>query len=725
MKKLYVGLLLLCVSFAFGQSRMVAKKVQELNAKSERFVGFDLFSKNNDSQKASRFLTSASDVTVLNINPQELSRIVEQAPDYMSISVPYQNEMIQVQMYKQNILTDDFKVKDADGNFYDYKPGQYYRGIVNGDYTSIVAISFFDDNVMGVISTTGKGNVVLGKSTDKLDYVSYSDKNLLGENPFVCGIDDLEYNKQMEQQIQFDPDAVTSPETDNCVRIYYEVGYRPYFNNGSDVAATVDWLTGIQNNIGTLYNNDDISMALNMVKVWTYQDPYNGSFGQNLEKFAQTVTDFEGDIAHLVKTPETTSVAYLNSLCTDYRYAYSAISMNYSNVPTYSWTIMAMTHEMGHGLGSPHTHACAWNGNNTAIDGCGPAWGNNEGCNGPIPPEGGTIMSYCHGVSVGINFNLGFGPQPAALIRNTVDSKTCLQTSCVDQDDFCNISIEELAVTPQTDGSYQVEFVDETSTQWQYRVYPFGTTPPTTWQPVSSTNFVIPETVFITPNQYYELEVINTCDDGAVGRGRTAILLPGDFCDGTLFTDTGGESGAYSSNEHIIKTFYPSSSTEKVALSFVRIGLQTNRDFMYVHNGDSVDAPLFEGGTLTGNNNPGPSFASTHSSGAITIEFTSDASGNSYGWEAIVNCSSLGIEEMGDSYGITVYPNPTSDILNIASQKAKIESATITDTSGRIVLTNQLSSNNGVVKIGHLPKGVYILTLKVDGKNVTKKIIKK
>src|SRR5690606_2513118 len=227
-----------------------------------------------------------------------------------------------------------------------------------------------------------KGNVVMGKSNDKQDYISYSDKNLLGENPFVCGVDDLEFNKQMEQQIQFDPNMEYTPNSEQCVKIYYEVAYRPYLQNGSDLIATVDWLTGIQNNIGTLYNNDDISVALNMVKVWTYDDPYDGSYGENLEEFAQTVTDFEGDIAHLVNYPTTTSVAYLNSLCTDWRYAYSGIAMSYAQVPTYSWTIMAMTHEMGHGFGSPHTHACAWNGNNTAIDGCGPAAGYSEGCTG-------------------------------------------------------------------------------------------------------------------------------------------------------------------------------------------------------------------------------------------------------------------------------------------------------------------------------------------------------
>ncbi|MBL0009099.1 MAG: hypothetical protein IPP25_18495 [Saprospiraceae bacterium] len=63
-------------------------------------------------------------------------------------------------------------------------------------------------------------------------------------------------------------------------------------------------------------------------------------------------------------------------------------------------------------MGSPHTHACAWNGNNTAIDGCGPAAGYNEGCNGPLPQDG-TIMELCHLASgVGIDFNWASDLQP-------------------------------------------------------------------------------------------------------------------------------------------------------------------------------------------------------------------------------------------------------------------------------------------------------------------------
>jgi hypothetical protein len=81
---------------------------------------------------------------------------------------------------------------------------------------------------------------------------------------------------------------------------------------------------------------------------------------------------------------------------------------------------MVVTHEMGHLMGSRHTHACVWNGNNTAIDGCAATEGNCP--QPPIPAGGGTIMSYCHLQGVGINFNNGFGPQPTAAILNNIEA---------------------------------------------------------------------------------------------------------------------------------------------------------------------------------------------------------------------------------------------------------------------------------------------------------------
>lgn len=714
MKNVYLITLFLCSLFCFGQIRSVSKKVQELNSKNQQFKGYNLFTVNSDVQKATKYFTSATDVTVLNLNENQLNRLMEEAPNYVKIAVPYQNTTVEVELFKHNIFTEGFVAKDEQGNVLDFTVGEYYRGIVEGDYESLVAISFFENDVMGVISSQQYGNIILGKSTDKEDFITYSDKNLLGENPFVCGVDELDADLP-GTPADFDPEMMSTTMTENCVKIYYEIAYRPYQQNNYNVQNTINWLTGIQNNIGTLYANDNINVALHEVKIWTSDDPYDGSYSENLEEFKNTVTDFNGDLAHLVNNPTTTSVAYVNSLCTDFNYAYSGISMTYAQVPTYSWTIMAMTHEMGHALGSPHTHACAWNGNNTAIDGCGPAAGFDEGCDGPIPSDGGTIMSYCHLTSAGINFLKGFGDQPGALIRSTIDSKPCLGSDC-----SCTSTINGIAVSYLEGGDVQAQITDNTSTEWRYKVYPFGASDTGEWQTTTNTTFTIPG---LSPETYYELLVTNMCGDLEGGEKR-AIILTGNFCNGALFTDTGTATGNYENNQHIVKTFYPATPSHKLSLTFSRIGLQTNQDFMYIYNGDTTEADLFDGGEITGNNNPGPSFTSTHASGAITIEFVSDATGPAYGWEATVNCEAvLSIEDMTNSKEITVYPNPTSSVLNIDAKK-EIISIQLNDVSGKTVLAKKSNLLKDNINIQHLPKGVYILTVEMKGQTVTKKIIK-
>ncbi len=419
-------------SWTFAQMlRPVARQVQDYHDRRVPVQRYHLFTPDNDTGKHSGYRKAATDITVIKLVPGELKRLLHEKPDFIEITFPYrETSAVTVELYRHRLTTADFLLTTETGKALSYTPGVYYQGIIKGEPGSVAAFSFFSGNIMGVASSPSSGNIVLGKTKDASDYVSYTDTALTGKNPFACAADIIPEGPQGKAYA--DPAALKDNEakvTEKCIRIYYEIGYKAYQNNGSDVYATADWLSGIHNNIATLYYNDGIKISLNEIRIWTTPDPYTGTYSDNLADFRTNRQVFNGDLAHLVNWPATTSIAYVNSLCTTYRYAYSAVDQTYPQIPVYSWTIHAMTHEMGHSFGSPHTHACAWNGNNTAIDGCGPLAGANEGCNGPVPASG-TIMSYCHLVSAGVNFSNGFGPQPAALMRNIIDSKTCIGTNC-------------------------------------------------------------------------------------------------------------------------------------------------------------------------------------------------------------------------------------------------------------------------------------------------------
>lgn len=720
-KKLLTICILQCAVFGFSQNlRPVAAKVSEYHSQKKTFEKYNLFTVNDNSEKLAEYKRAATDISVLSVDHKQLKKLVHNKPEYLEVSFPFDGKQITMELYKNEIFTRDFKVTTSKGEIADYTPGVYYQGIVKGDNQSVVAFSFFDTDIVGVASTLELGNIVVGKAKNSNDFVSYSDSKLTGLNPFICGVDELAENQN--QKISFDPNTQKNAGkvlTQNCVRIYYEICYAPYVNNSSDITATTNWLTAIHNNIATLYNNDDVKIALNEVFVWTTPDPYTGNPNANLASFRTNRQTFNGDLAHLVNQPSTTSVAYVNSLCTTSRHAYSGASQTYSNVPVYSWTIEAMTHEMGHSLGSPHTHACAWNGNSTAIDGCGTQAGFPEGTcpTGPIPSSvvKGTIMSYCHLLSgVGINFANGFGPQPGALIRSTVDSKPCLGTDCTTA---CSTTISGLSVSNITQTSANASFNDATSLSWKYKLTKFDGTS------VSSGNTTSQSLSFsnLQPATYYLLSVGTDCS--AAYQRTQLFMTDGNWCNGALFTDTGGTTANYGNNQTFIKTFYPTAGA--LSMTFTEFGLEQDYDFMYVYNGPSTSSPLFANGNgLTGATLPG-TFTSTHPSGAITVRFVSDESENDIGWKANFSCSVLAVEDADiKDNSVSIYPNPAKSIITISSKEA-LKSLKIFDEAGRLVRAeSSLKGSRLDVNISSMQTGNYVITVETEKQKVTKKLIK-
>ncbi|PSG94081.1 T9SS type B sorting domain-containing protein, partial [Mesoflavibacter zeaxanthinifaciens] len=109
---------------------------------------------------------------------------------------------------------------------------------------------------------------------------------------------------------------------------------------------------------------------------------------------------------------------------------------------------------------------------------------------------------------------------------------------------------------------------------------------------------------------------------------------------GGVFYDSGGSAGNYANDESFILTICPDTAGQQVQLDFVAFSTQNGTDEMTIYDGDSTAANAF--GTFSGGGasaNPGfVSATPNNPTGCLTIEFTSDASANTTGWEANVSC---------------------------------------------------------------------------------------
>jgi hypothetical protein len=312
--------------------------------------------------------------------------------------------------------------------------GVHYRGTVKGHKGSLVSMSIFDKGMTGFVSFPERGNFQLNPNTHVsmgafVNHVLYPVSSLPIRKTYECVAAEGEPYRAEELK-----SFGTLRSEPKCIKVYYEIDYDIFQDKGG-VAPSLQFLTSLFNQVGTLYSNDGVQIRLSGVKIWDIPSPYNGADSeQMLTQFGATRTSFTGDIGQLISYKASGGIAWVRGVCspTRFRLSFASIDNSFQNFPTYSWSVFVMAHELGHTLGSSHTHACVWNGNNTAIDGC---YSTEGGCSSfGLPAAGGTIMSYCHLRRVGVNFSLGFGVQPGNVIRNTIAQASCL-TNC-DATDF-------------------------------------------------------------------------------------------------------------------------------------------------------------------------------------------------------------------------------------------------------------------------------------------------
>ncbi len=704
----------------------IAQKISELQNSRIVFDPINVFieGKNGADEEISKVV---NDATLTKLNIQKTNQLVADKKEYIELVIPFQNHIVSLLLYRVNPTAEGFHVDTDKGKNIKYELGLYYRGIIKGDNKSVATFNFFNGECSGIFSSPTLGNIVIGKLKNKENqtkYIVYSDAKMNVLNQFDCHV------KESELLPSTNKSSSKSALSTRCASIYFEVDYDLFSINNSNETDTTNWLTSVFNNIQTLYDNDGISVALKSVYIWTVQDPYNGigtTSYEYLSAFAANTPIFDGDLGQLVGIDPGglggVAIA-INGLCSQNNYSYSDVDIDYATVPTFSWTVQVMTHELGHLLGSPHTHGCYWNGNNTAIDGCGPTANTQytEGncATGPLPQgnEGGTIMSYCHLVAgIGINLANGFGPQPASLILDTVNNSTCLSTDCINT---CINMVTDIAVSDITNNAVSITWNEAgNATSWQVSVTPFSSTN-IVWNTLTTTSYSVSG---LNPNTYYVVRVRPVCLGDAISSSKEKIFATSNtnLCN-FIFTDTGGSTSNYSDMESWVRTMMPTGTGLKIKASFTSFNLESTFDFLYIYNGPDEFYPDLTSGGLSGTGNPGV-FNSTHSTGALTFKFYSDQAENRSGWVANITCTgSLG-ENSNDFIDFSYYPNPTTGKVAISSKDTITEIA-IYNVQGQLLFGQKLNELNANIDISKFASGTYFFTIKFNDKEANFKILK-
>ncbi len=447
-KHLYLVLLILMVrQVAVAQTPQISPLqhfIQESERRGETFERIALFDfAADESNKHGNFIK-------LSVSVEKLKAISREKPTSILVNVPINGrESIELKMTKVDLFTEDFQLltEDASGQQkIQADLGVCYRGIVPSQPGPSLATLRIYGNQIYAFFAIDDHQWELQQARESDDYILVRDPKSDQEGlRFDCGTPDDALHAPPPGSME---DALTVYNA-HCVKVYFEVDFGLYQQFGSSINNVLNHVANLFATISLAYHNEGISMAISTTLMWQFPDPYAddtrihalNDFGDN----RQNLIVYNADIAALLSwhTSPLFGIAGAGggALCTTYTPSsdyntnanigpYIFCDLNYGGsyynfpVPVFNNQIYLIVHELGHVIGSPHTHWCGWPGG--AIDNCNATEG---GCSiGPAPTNGGTFMSYCITAASPMNFLAGFGPLPGNAIRSAVFNANCLTT---------------------------------------------------------------------------------------------------------------------------------------------------------------------------------------------------------------------------------------------------------------------------------------------------------
>ena len=373
--------------------------------------------------------------TFFNVNRQKTFNVWDKNKQKINKNFLFESFVSKLPDGKKDIYdkieVDDILVKTSSGKSYIYKP------IIYRSRTYLSTLHYTKKGWQGTYTSDGKRFFNMTPSEIVVD-------NSLKKIPLTCN--SLDTNQQVQSSNLVNADFYNPNRLiKKTCKVYSEVMNSIHISWGSDSTLTRDNVVTIWANSSAIFLREGVKVSLREIFIWDDQvDPYEGlNYSQILTKFrsniiAGTPTSTTQHFKHLIGKeviPNGVGIAsHVNGQSNGYSNANPSLFPNNcffftdvynGQIPTgnlgttWSVPVYLFTHELGHVLGSKHTHSCVWYNDQGSFIGSIDSCDVNNCSNAPISNNNGTIMSYCNNNGY-VNFNLGFGKYPRYSIRSNL-----------------------------------------------------------------------------------------------------------------------------------------------------------------------------------------------------------------------------------------------------------------------------------------------------------------
>ncbi len=462
MKKLIFLFLSITTTITYGQDWAVKKMVINKKATTIAFTTIPAFTITANKQLAKR-----GTYQQIQLSTSFTSQLMTQSPAAIRIAIPVSStETMQCDLVKFDLGNIKF-TENNDQVIEHIKPPLTYHGIVDGEQKRNNVVLTVNDDYISLIATLQDKTIQITKAdeTIKNSYRLYnSDKIQFPKTAQDCGTTETPFTVPPSSQKLTSNSKITGGP--KCVNVFVDCFDSLYYWRGSNTQQTINYVYELFNAVATGYANEQVTVQISGINVWTTADPYRGDTRENArdDLAANYKDNFWGNICvgldYSTNAPRSgvASIGIVKGLpvntCQVYTVAkneFAYCDLNYTTIATVKdfpnganttgAAIYLVMHEIGHLLGSRHTHWCGWKLTSNPdtygpIDNCAPAENGPCAAGAPPPANGGTIMSYCLGNATAsdfVSFNNGFGPLPGNAIRDYIANNACFPDclSCV------------------------------------------------------------------------------------------------------------------------------------------------------------------------------------------------------------------------------------------------------------------------------------------------------